>query len=75
MGIKSFILNGGILGAIRGYDSEKEGRPYGFGELNEDLDQVNECCGKLVSTSKNVIVHATTGMLDVLDDTTSIDRR
>lgn len=42
MSIKSFILNGGILGAIRGYDSEKEGSPYGFGELNEDLDQVSE---------------------------------
>ena len=42
MGIKSFILNGGILGAIRGYDCEKEGRPYGFGELNEDLDQQHD---------------------------------
>lgn len=46
MDIKSFILNGGILGAIRGYDAEKEGRPYGFSELNEDLDQICECCGK-----------------------------
>ncbi len=68
MGIKSFILNGGILGAIRGYDCEKEGRPYGFRELNEDLDQVSECCGKLVSTSQNVIANATTSMLDVFDD-------
>ena len=69
MGIKSFILNGGILGTIRGYDSEKEGRPYGFGELNEDLDQVGECCGKLVSTSQIVITHATSSMLEVFDDT------
>ena len=69
MGIKSFILNGGILGAIRGYDAEKEGRPYGFGELNEDLNQVSECCGKLVSTSQNVIAHATSSMLDAFDDT------
>ena len=69
MSIKSFILNGGILGTIRGYDSEKEGRPYGFGELNEDLDQVGECCGKLVSTSQNVIAHATSSMLEVFDDT------
>ena len=68
MGIKSFILNGGILGAIRGYDCEKEGRPYGFGELNEDLDQVSECCGKLVIMSQNVIANATTSMLDVFDD-------
>ena len=68
MSIKSFILNGGILGSIRGFDSEKEGRPYGFGELNEDLDQVGECCGKLVSTSQNVITHATTSMLEVFDD-------
>ena len=69
MGIKSFILNGGILGAIRGYDSEKEGRPYGFGELNEDLDQVSECCGKLVSTSQNVIAQATSSMIDASDGT------
>ena len=68
MGIKSFILNGGILGAIRGYDCEKEGRPYGFGELNEDLDQVGECCGKLVCTSQNIIANATTTMLDVFND-------
>lgn len=68
MSIKSFILNGGILGSIRGFDCEKEGRPYGFGELNEDLDQVGECCGKLVSTSHNVITHATTRMLEVFDD-------
>ena len=53
MGIKSFIFNGGILGVIRGYDSEKEGRPYGFAELNEDIDQVGECCGKLVNTSES----------------------
>ena len=69
MGIKSFILNGGILGAIRGYDSEKEDRPYGFGELNEDLDQVSECCRKLVSTSQNVITQATSSILDAFDDT------
>ena len=68
MSIKSFILNGGILGAIRGYDSEKEGRPYGFGELNEDLDQVSECCGKLVSTSQNVILHATSSMIEAFDE-------
>ena len=68
MSIKSFILNGGILGAIRGYDSEKEGRPYGFGELNEDLDQVSECCGKLVSTSQTVISHATSSMIEAFDE-------
>lgn len=68
MGIKSFILNGGILGAIRGYDCEKEGRPYGFGELNEDLDQVSECCGKLVSTSQNVIAQAASSMIESFDD-------
>lgn len=68
MSIKSFILNGGILGAIRGYDSEKEGRPYGFGELNEDLDQVSECCGKLVSTSQTVISHATSRMIEAFDE-------
>ena len=68
MSIKSFILNGGILGAIRGYDCEKEGRPYGFGELNEDLDQVNECCGKLVSTSQNVIAQAASSMIESFDD-------
>ena len=69
MSIKSFILNGGILGAIRGYDCEREGRPYGFGELNEDLDQVSECCRKLVSTSQNVITQATSSILDAFDDT------
>ena len=68
MSIKSFILNGGILGAIRGYDSEKEGRPYGFGELNEDRDQVSECCGKLVSTSQTVISHATSSMIEAFDE-------
>lgn len=68
MGIKSFILNGGILGAIRGYDCEKEGRPYGFGELNEDLDRVSECCGKLVSTSQNVIAQTTSSMIEAFDD-------
>ena len=68
MSINSFILNGGILGAIRGYDSEKEGRPYGFGELNEDLDQVSECCGKLVSTSQTVISHATSSMIEAFDE-------
>ena len=68
MSIKSFVLNGGILGAIRGYDCEKEGRPYGFGELNEDLDQVDECCGKLVSTSLNVIAQATSSMIGAFDD-------
>lgn len=68
MSIKSFILNGGILGSIRGFDSEKEGRPYWFGELNEDLDQVGECCGKLVSTSQNVISHATSSMIEAFDE-------
>ena len=68
MSIKSFVLNGGILGAIRGYDCEKEGRPYGFGELNEDLDQVDECCGKLVSTSQNVIAQATSSLIEAFDD-------
>lgn len=68
MSIKSFVLNGGILGAIRGYDNEKEGRPYGFGELNEDLDQVGECCGKLVSITQNVIAQATSSMIEAFDD-------
>ena len=68
MGIKSFIFNGGILGVIRGYDSEKEGRPYGFSELGEDIDQVSDCCGKLVSSTERVIGHATTDMLDIFDD-------
>ena len=68
MGIKSFLVNGGILGVIRGYDSEKKGRPYGFTELSEDIDQVGECCGKLVSTSERVIGNAATDMLDIFDD-------
>ena len=54
MSFKSFILNGGILGAIRGYDAEREGRPYGFEELGEDITQAGECCGKFVGTSKNL---------------------
>ena len=68
MGIKAFIFNGGILGAIRGYDHEKEGRPYGFEEFSEDMDQVSDCCGRLVAASQNVIVQATTSMLDISDD-------
>ncbi len=36
MGLKDFFLNGGVLGAMRGFDHEKEGRPYGFREFNED---------------------------------------
>lgn len=47
--VKSFMLNGGILGVLRGYNYEKEGRPYGFEEMNEDLEQVKECCEKLVA--------------------------
>lgn len=36
MGLKDFFLNGGVLGAMRGFDHEEEGRPYGFREFNED---------------------------------------
>lgn len=37
-----FIMDGGLFGKIRGFDSEKEGHAYGFEELSDDVDKLGE---------------------------------
>ncbi len=42
MGLKDFILNGGLCGLMRGFDHKKEGRAYGFREFKEDAAEAAE---------------------------------
>lgn len=40
MSLGDFILDGGLFGLLRGFDHEEEGHPYGFVELNEDIQNM-----------------------------------
>ena len=37
MGFWKFIKNGGFFGAMRGFDSDREGHWYGLDEFNDDI--------------------------------------
>ncbi len=47
MGLGDFFLDGGLLGMLRGYDHEEEGRPYGFAEFDEDIQPVMDMAHKM----------------------------
>lgn len=55
MSVKDFILNGGLFGMLRGYDHEKEGRPYGFPELEEDAKSVMGISKQIASDGIDLI--------------------
>lgn len=40
--MSDFILNGGLLGLMHGYDHRQTGRPYGFPEFGEDIMAAGE---------------------------------
>ena len=58
MGFMDFFLNGGLMGAVRGFDHEEEGRPYSFQEFEEDvpraINTINIARGALDSLSSGV---------------------
>lgn len=58
MGFMDFFLNGGLMGAVRGFDHEEEGRPYSFQEFEEDfpraINTINTVSGALDSVRSEV---------------------
>ncbi len=64
MGFMDFFLNGGLMGAARGFDHEEEGRPYGFAEFREDVPAAIET----ISTARGALDSLTNGMSYLIDD-------
>lgn len=60
MSFKDFILNGGVLGKIRNFDNKKEGRPYGFGELQEDALEA-------ISASRRIFDEGSYALLETMN--------
>lgn len=64
MGLKDFFLNGGILGACRGFDHEKEGRPYGFGEFSEDAPKAI----REINMARSALKSVENGITNLIDE-------
>ncbi len=45
-----FILNGGLMGLMSGFDHRKEGHVYGFEDLNDDIKATLPCL-KLIGSA------------------------
>lgn len=64
MGFMDFFLNGGLMGAARGFDHEEEGRPYGFEEFSEDVPRAINT----INTARGALDSLTNGIHYLIDD-------
>ena len=54
MSFKDFFWNGGIMGAMRGFDREKEGHAYGFREFGEDIQEAGNCANAIGAVGRSL---------------------
>ena len=54
MSFKDFFWNGGIMGAMRGFDRKKEGHAYGFREFGEDIQETEKCANAIEAAGRRL---------------------
>ena len=52
--ILDFVMNGGLVGAMRGFDHNKEGHCYSFNELAEDVQSISDSTGKISQSMASI---------------------